>query len=40
MENMPVDIHFLTDIISSRYEQIFEKINSHLAALDKDGRLP
>ena len=40
LENMPVDIHFLTDIISSRYEQIFERINSHLQALDKDGRLP
>jgi len=39
MENMPVDIHFLTEIISSRYEQIFNKINSHLQALDKDWRL-
>lgn len=40
MEDMPVDIHFLTDIISSRYEQIFERINAHLESLDKDGRLP
>lgn len=39
MEDMPVDIHFLTDIISSRYEQIFERINEHLKALDKDWRL-
>jgi len=35
-----MDIHFLSDIISARYEEIFEKINAHLQSLDRDGRLP
>jgi cell division ATPase FtsA len=35
-----MDIHFLSDIISARYEEIFEKINTHLKKLDRDGRLP
>ncbi len=35
-----LDIRFLTDIISARYEEIFDKINGHLTALEKDGRLP
>jgi cell division ATPase FtsA len=36
----PLDIHFLTEIISSRYEEIFNKINQNLKSLDRDGRLP
>jgi len=36
----PLDIHFLTEIISSRYEEIFNKINQNLKSLDKDCRLP
>lgn len=39
-EDNPLDILFLTEIISSRYEEIFVKINNHLKALDRDGRLP
>lgn len=35
-----LDMNFLTEIISARYEQIFDRINSHLKSLDKDGRLP
>ena len=35
-----MDMHFLSDIISARYEEIFEKINAHLESLDRDGRLP
>jgi len=34
-----LDIHFLSDIISARYEEIFEKINDHLIELERDGRL-
>lgn len=36
----PLDMYFLAEIISARYEQIFEKINQHLKSLDKDWRLP
>lgn len=39
-EDSPLDIHFLTEIISSRYEEIFNKINKHLSEIEKDGRLP
>ena len=39
-KDSPLDTHFLTEIISSRYEEIFNKINTHLKSLDKDGRLP
>jgi cell division protein FtsA len=39
-ENDQLDVLFLTEIISSRYEEIFEKINKHLKALDRDWRLP
>ena len=39
-ENDQIDTLFLTEIISSRYEEIFEKINKHLKTLDKDWRLP
>ena len=39
IENTALDSHFLTEIISSRYEAIFEKINNHLKLLDKDWRL-
>ncbi len=39
-QDSPLDVHFLTEIISSRYEEIFNKINSHLKSLDRDGRLP
>ena len=35
-----MDIHFLSEIISARYEEIFDKINKHIEKLDKDGRLP
>lgn len=38
--DLPIDTHFLTEIISARYEQIFSKINEHLFKLEKDGRLP
>jgi len=39
-EDSPLDIHFLTEIISSRYEEIFGRINKHLEHLDRDWRLP
>ncbi len=35
-----LDTHFLTDIISARYEEIFDKINDKLVIMGKDGRLP
>jgi len=35
-----LDIHFLSDVISARYEEIFNKINDHLIRLEKDWRLP
>ena len=38
--DLPLDTHFLTEIISARYEQIFKKINEHLFKLEKDWRLP
>ncbi|MDD3262774.1 MAG: cell division protein FtsA [Candidatus Absconditabacteria bacterium] len=34
-----LDILFLSDIINARYEEIFNKINTHLHKLDKEGRL-
>ena len=39
-QDLPLDTHFLTEIISARYEQIFWKINDHLFKLEKDWRLP
>jgi len=39
-QDLPLDMHFLTEIISARYEQIFWKINNHLVRLEKDWRLP
>jgi cell division protein FtsA len=39
-QDLPLDTHFLTEIISARYEQIFGKINDHLFKLEKDWRLP
>ena len=39
-QDLPLDTHFLTEIISARYEQIFWKINEHLFRLEKDWRLP
>lgn len=38
--DLPIDKHFLTDIISARYGQIFSKINEHLFRLERDWRLP
>jgi len=38
--DLPLDIHFLSEIISARYEQIFLKVNKHLENLEKDWRLP
>lgn len=35
-----LDLHFLSDIINARYEEIFTKINDHLVRLEKDWRLP
>ncbi|MBO4203707.1 hypothetical protein J5893_02640 [bacterium] len=32
----PMDVYFLAEIISARYEQIFEKINIHLKSLERD----
>ena len=40
LNNEKIDTLFLTDIISARYEEIFNKINQDLAAHDKDSRLP
>jgi len=31
-----LDILFLSDIINARYEEIFNKINTHLHKLDKE----
>ncbi len=39
-ENSPIDMLFLSEIISARYEEIFIKINNHLKSLWKDGKLP
>ena len=39
-QDLPLDTHLLTEIISARYEQIFGKINNHLIKLEKDWRLP
>lgn len=39
-QDLPLDMHFLTEIVSARYEQIFGKINDHLFKLEKDWRLP
>ncbi|MCF7834674.1 cell division protein FtsA [Candidatus Gracilibacteria bacterium] len=38
-EDSAIDVHFLSDIINARYEEIFLKINDHLKRLDRDGRL-
>ena len=35
-----MDIVFLTEIINARYEEIFSKINQHLARIERDWRLP
>lgn len=35
-----LDLRFLADIVSARYEEIFNKINDHLVKCEKDGRLP
>jgi len=35
-----MDIVFLTEIINARYEEIFTKINQHLARIERDWRLP
>lgn len=35
-----LDTHFLTDIISARYEEILDKVNNQLINMGKDGRLP
>lgn len=35
-----MDIVFLTEIINARYEEIFNKINQHLARIERDWRLP
>lgn len=38
-EDSALDVHFLSDIINARYEEIFLKINEHLKKLDRDWRL-
>ena len=35
-----MDLVFLTEIINARYEEIFNKINQHLARIERDWRLP
>ncbi len=39
-ESETIDMWFLSDILLARYEEIFELINEHLIAANKDGRLP
>jgi len=39
-EEESVDVWFLSDIMIARYEEIFELINQHLEAVNRDGRLP
>jgi cell division ATPase FtsA len=34
-----LDLSFLNNVITARYEEIFELINNHLIDIDKDGRL-
>jgi len=34
-----LDLSFLNNVITARYEEIFEMINEHLIDVDKDGRL-
>lgn len=38
--DVTLDMHFLSEIISARYEQIFWRVNKHLENLEKDWRLP
>ncbi len=38
-QDSPLDIHFLSDVINARYEEIFLKINDHLKKLGVDWRL-
>lgn len=38
-EQEGIDAHFLANIITARYEEIFEKIQKKLVSLDKDWRL-
>jgi cell division ATPase FtsA len=35
-QDSPLDIHFLSDVINARYEEIFLKINDHLKKLGVD----
>ncbi len=35
-----LDQAFLKEIVTARYEEIFDKINNRLQEMDKDGRLP
>jgi cell division ATPase FtsA len=39
IDNSPIDSLFLSDVINARYEEIFLKINNHLASIERDGRL-
>ncbi len=39
-QDLSINTHLLTEIISARYEQLFGKINEHLFKLEKDWRLP
>lgn len=38
-ENIRLDYKFLHEIISARYEQVFEKINKALKKIGRDGKL-
>lgn len=38
-DDTELDAGFLSEIISARYEEIFDKINTRLKKLHKDGRL-
>ncbi|UFX83493.1 cell division protein FtsA [Candidatus Absconditicoccus praedator] len=39
-EDESIDVAFLSDVITARYEEIFEHINEYLVQLGKDSRLP
>ncbi len=39
-EEETIDVKFLTEVVSARYEEIFDKINEELIEIGKDARLP
>lgn len=40
IQDTQIDVGFLSEIISARYEQIFELVNEKFGAIEREGRLP